>query len=233
MASRRRARAATAPRCVSCWSRIAPALRSAPGCSISYKGLHVTAPAALRERIGRGNGARLAERLVRMRDRPGASLHEQAMLTVLRDLARRARQLDEQAGRYRREITRLVRELTQRSWMSPASARSAPPSSWSATQHASERSRVCALQRHRATARLVRPDDPPPPLPRRRPPSQQRDPHDRDEPIHQPRRVTRLPRTQNQPRQTRREAMRALKRHVSRRLYNQLTQPLDTIEASK
>ena len=55
---------------------------SAPGCSISYKGLHVTAPAALRERIGRGNGARLAERLARMRDRPGAQLHEEAMLTV-------------------------------------------------------------------------------------------------------------------------------------------------------
>lgn len=71
----------------------------------------MTAPAALRERIGRGNGARLAERLARMRDRPGAQLHEQAMLTVLRDLARRARQLDAQAGQYRRQITALVREL--------------------------------------------------------------------------------------------------------------------------
>jgi transposase len=75
------------------------------------QGLHVTSPAALRERIGRGNGARLADRLARMRDRPDAQLHEQTTLTVLRDLARRARQLDTQASHYRSEITALVREL--------------------------------------------------------------------------------------------------------------------------
>jgi transposase len=75
------------------------------------QGLHVTAPAALRERIGHGNGARLAGRLARMRDRPGAQLHEQTMLAVLRDLARRARQLDTQASQYRSQITALVREL--------------------------------------------------------------------------------------------------------------------------
>ena len=76
------------------------------------QGLHVTAPASLRERIGHGNGARLADRLVRMRDRPTASPHEATILMVLRDLARRARQLDDQAGRYRNEITRLVGELS-------------------------------------------------------------------------------------------------------------------------
>jgi transposase len=75
------------------------------------QGLHVTSSAALRERIGRGNGARLADRLARMRDRPNAQLHEQTTLTVLRDLARRARQLDTQASHYRSEITALVREL--------------------------------------------------------------------------------------------------------------------------
>ena len=53
-------------------------------------GLHVTAPVSLRERIGRGSGAHLAERIVRMRDRPGTSRQEQTMLIVLRDLARRA-----------------------------------------------------------------------------------------------------------------------------------------------
>jgi transposase len=73
--------------------------------------LHVTAPAALRERIGQGNGARLADRLARMRDRPDAGRHEQTMLTVLRDLARRARHLDAQASHYRGEITALVRDL--------------------------------------------------------------------------------------------------------------------------
>jgi transposase len=76
------------------------------------QGLHVTAPASLRERIGHGNGARLADRLVRMRDRPAASPHEATILMVLRDLARRAHQLDDQAGRYRNEITWLVGELS-------------------------------------------------------------------------------------------------------------------------
>jgi transposase len=75
------------------------------------QGLHVTAPAALRERIGQGNGARLADRLARMRDRPDAGQHEQTMLTVLRDLARRARHLNAQASHYRGEITTLVRDL--------------------------------------------------------------------------------------------------------------------------
>jgi transposase len=75
------------------------------------QGLHVTAPAALRERIGQGNGARLADRLARMRNRPDAGRHEQTMLAVLRDLARRARHLDAQASHYRGEITALVRDL--------------------------------------------------------------------------------------------------------------------------
>jgi transposase len=75
------------------------------------QGLHVTAPTPLRERIGHGNGARLADRLVRMRDRPGASPQQETMLIVLRDLAKRARRLEEQAGRYRDDIARLVREL--------------------------------------------------------------------------------------------------------------------------
>ena len=75
------------------------------------QGLHVTAPTPLRERIGHGNGARLADRLVRMRDRPDASPQQETMLIVLRDLAKRARRLEEQAGRYRDDIARLVREL--------------------------------------------------------------------------------------------------------------------------
>lgn len=73
--------------------------------------LHVTAPASLRERIGSGNGARLADRLVRMRLQPSSSLQERTMLVVLRDLARRARHLEAQAARYRDEITTVVREL--------------------------------------------------------------------------------------------------------------------------
>ena len=64
------------------------------------QGLLVTAPPALRERIGQGNGARLADRLVRMRDRPGTGRQEQTMLAVLRDLSRRACQLEGQADGY-------------------------------------------------------------------------------------------------------------------------------------
>jgi transposase len=166
------------------------------------QGLHVTAPTSLRERIGHGNGARLADRLVRMRDRPGASRQEQTTLTVLRDLAKRARQLEEQADRYRGETTRLVRELNptllDEPGVGPISAAKLFGLRPSALQ---ERSRVCALQRHRAPARIVRPDDPPPPLPQRRPPGKQRDPHDRDVTVDQPRRVARLPGAQNPPRQ--------------------------------
>ena len=76
------------------------------------QGLLVTAPPALRERIGQGSGARLAERLVQVRGRRDASLQQQTTLAVLRDLARRARQLDTQAASYRNQITRLVEELS-------------------------------------------------------------------------------------------------------------------------
>src|SRR5947207_2177670 len=78
------------------------------------QGLHVTAPVALRERIGRGNGDRLAARLVVMRTRADTSMQEHTLLAVLRDLARRARQLDADAGRYRQQITELVRLLDAR-----------------------------------------------------------------------------------------------------------------------
>jgi len=73
--------------------------------------VHVTAPVTLRERIGRGNGDQLVRRLVAMRARPGASVEETTVLAVLRDLARRARVLAEQARRYEREIATLVRSL--------------------------------------------------------------------------------------------------------------------------
>ena len=97
-----------------------PAFRSARGCSIELQGLLVTAPPALRERIGQGSGARLAERLVQVRGRRDAGLQQQTTLAVLRDLARRARQLDTQAGSYREQITRLVEELGPGLFMSRA-----------------------------------------------------------------------------------------------------------------
>ena len=73
--------------------------------------LHTTAPVALRERIGPGNGRNLAARLIKMRPRTGAPQSEQIIFAVLRDLARRARELAVQADAYKRELAQLIRSL--------------------------------------------------------------------------------------------------------------------------
>ena len=74
--------------------------------------LHVSAPTTLRERVGPArNGATLARRLTRMRTRPNASLQENTTLQVLRDIANRTRALDAQAAAYTRQIDALAREL--------------------------------------------------------------------------------------------------------------------------
>jgi hypothetical protein len=131
------------------------------------QGLHVTAPTPLRERIGHGNGARLADRLVRMRDRPDPSPQRETMLIVLRDLAKRARRLEEQAGRYRNDIARLVRELNPALLDEPGVGPISAAKLLVCDPALQERSRIRTLQRHRTTARLVRPDNPPSPQPRR------------------------------------------------------------------
>ncbi len=73
--------------------------------------LHVTAPSALRERIGAGNGTTLTRRVARMRTSTGASLQETTTLHVMRDLVRRALTLTEQTAHYEREIRSVVRSL--------------------------------------------------------------------------------------------------------------------------
>ena len=73
--------------------------------------LHVTAPVALRQRIGDGDGAQLVRRLARMRARPGADVEETTIFEVLRALARRARALDTEIRHYQHEIARLVHAL--------------------------------------------------------------------------------------------------------------------------
>ncbi len=75
------------------------------------QGLHVTAPVALRERLGEGGGKRLERRLQRMRARQGAGVAERAVLAVMGDLAARSRELGEQAARYESEIAQLVASL--------------------------------------------------------------------------------------------------------------------------
>lgn len=73
--------------------------------------LHTTAPVALRERIGEGNGRKLTQRLVKMRTRSDRPTSEQLVFTVLRDLARRAQELATQAGAYEHELTLLISSL--------------------------------------------------------------------------------------------------------------------------
>jgi hypothetical protein len=75
--------------------------------------LHATAPVALRERIGEGSGKRLERRLQTIRARAGAPAHERTVFAVMRDLAARSRALAVDARRYERELAQLVRSLDQ------------------------------------------------------------------------------------------------------------------------
>jgi transposase len=73
--------------------------------------LHATAPVALRERIGEGSGKQLERRLARMRARASAPVDERAIFAVMRDLAARARALTVDARRYEHELAELIRSL--------------------------------------------------------------------------------------------------------------------------
>lgn len=121
--------------------------------------LHTTAPVALRERIGPGNGRKLAARLVKMRARTDAPQSERLIFTVLRDLARRAQELAAQADAYKHELTELISSSTPPSLTSTESGRSQQPSCWSVTPSASREK-----PRSRA-ATAPRPNPPPPAKP--------------------------------------------------------------------
>lgn len=73
--------------------------------------LHITAPVALRERIGEGSGKQLERRLAKMRARKDAELAERAAFAVMRDLAAHSRSLAADAARYEQELAELVRSL--------------------------------------------------------------------------------------------------------------------------
>src|SRR5580693_3521745 len=73
--------------------------------------LNTTAPVALRERIGEGNGRKLATRLVKMRSRNDRPASEQLIFTIMRDLARRSQELAAQASAYEQELTILINSL--------------------------------------------------------------------------------------------------------------------------
>ena len=73
--------------------------------------LQVTAPIALRERIGEGSGKQLERRLARMRSRRDAEVAEAVVFATMRDLAARSRSLATDAARYERELAELVRSV--------------------------------------------------------------------------------------------------------------------------
>jgi transposase len=77
----------------------------------AIQALHAGAPVALRERIGEGTGRQLERRLAGMRVRKDAEPGERAVLSVMRDLAARSRALAVDVTRYERELAGLVRSL--------------------------------------------------------------------------------------------------------------------------
>jgi transposase len=75
------------------------------------QGLNTTAPIALRERVGRGTGRQIERRIRSMRARPGADLEERVAFAVMRDLAAHSRALGADAERYEHELVELVTEV--------------------------------------------------------------------------------------------------------------------------
>jgi transposase len=73
--------------------------------------LNASAPTRLRERIGAGTGKQLERRLLSMRARPNADLEERTVFAVMRDLAAHSRALGTDARRYQQQLTELITTL--------------------------------------------------------------------------------------------------------------------------
>ncbi len=186
--------------------------------------LHAGAPAALRERIGKGNGKQLERRLARMRVRKDTDPGERALLGVMRDMAARSRALTLDTASYERELTELVHTiaptLLQEVGVGPISAAKLlvcdparftseaafarcngtapiPASSGKTIRHRLNRGGDRQVNNAIHTIALSRS-------------------------IHHPETRAYLDRRITEGK-TKREAMRSLKRHLSRHLYQQLT----------
>ena len=70
-----------------------------------------TAPVALRERINEGSGKPLERRIAKMRARPDVEVTERTAFAVMRGLATRSHALAADAACYERELAELVRSL--------------------------------------------------------------------------------------------------------------------------
>lgn len=73
--------------------------------------LTATAPIALRDRIGHGTGKQLERRILSLHARAQANIDERVAFGVLRDLAAHSRHLGADAKRYQNELAELVRSL--------------------------------------------------------------------------------------------------------------------------
>jgi transposase len=73
--------------------------------------LNATAPVGLRERVGEGTGKQLERRVTSMRARATADVEERTAFGVMRDLAARSRSLAADAKRYKQQLAELVRSI--------------------------------------------------------------------------------------------------------------------------
>jgi transposase len=73
--------------------------------------LNTTGPVALRERVGEGTGKQLERRVLSIRAWASADTEERVAFGVMRDLAARSRALAADARRYERQLAELVRSL--------------------------------------------------------------------------------------------------------------------------
>jgi hypothetical protein len=73
--------------------------------------LNATAPIALRERVGDGTGKQLERRILAMRARPSAAIDEHVAFAVMRDLAAHSRALGADAKRYQHQLAELISTL--------------------------------------------------------------------------------------------------------------------------
>jgi transposase len=194
-----------------------------------YNQLHallITAPSALRERVGKGGGTKLARRLTRMRDQRNANIEETTTLAVLRDIARRIQTMHEVADGYQTSITALVQSLNptlmQEPGIGPITA---------------AKLLACDPARFTSEAAFARTNGTAPIPASSGNTTRHRLNRGGDRQINTAIHMIALTRSQHHPEtkayiarrisegKTKREAMRSLKRHLSRHLYKQLTTP--------
>jgi transposase len=187
--------------------------------------LHISAPTALRERIGEGSGKQLERRLAKMRARRDAEVAERTAFAVMRDLAGHSRALAVDAARYEQELAELVGSLA------PALLEEVGVGPISAAKLL-----VCDPGRFKSEAAFARSNGTAPIPASSGKTVRHRLNRGGDRQVNNAIHTIALCRSKHHPEscsyidrrlsegKTRREAMRSLKRHLSRRLFKQLTE---------